>query len=1345
MRCFTLLLKTAVANHRVGEISVFLLTLVGCLLPQQPGLAQIVPDDTLLSPSTVPAGAETGTLPNVLIEGGTQSNSILFHSFEQFNINPAQQVRFDLPTTVDTIFSRVTGNMLSNIDGELGVNGIADLFFLNPNGVIFGPDARLNLEGAFVVSTAEQFVFSDGSSFSAVTPTAPPLLTLSMPIGLQFGANPQSITVDGASLKTEPGQPLALLGGEIIVNGGDLKAAGGELILGGLSSSGLLTLDLDAATPETILTMPETAARANMTLSNTRASTQSGGNGDIVIYGHNLTLNASQVESGISNSLGSSDSQAGSIILDATGDVHIDQDSRIINEVRDNALGNGGDITLQANSLTIANDIDISTETAGDGRAGNVLIDIENMILVEGNPQQDSITLISSSSRNSDSGATGNVTVTAQEIVLTGDVRVEINHNGADLGGNITLESESFQLLAGASVNSVTNGTAAAGDVNLRASTILLDDRGNSSDDSGPAGIDSTVGPGGENATGGTVTITTDNLTVIGVRIGATVQGKGQGGQVVINASDTITLTTDDTSGVSSSASAIRDGGAGTGGDITLEARRLMVENGSKIDAGVDGSGTSGTITLTIEEDIILQGTLSDGQPSSILTQLNEDVTGVGSDITITTAGLSLADGAQISAATRGNGPGGNVTIQASERIVLTGSSPEVAIENEANFVAKDGSFSSGIFADSPGAGDAGDIEIVTPELVVRDRAQISVSSRTAGASGNIEVTADTIVLDNSVLSADAIAGSNANITLNVQDTLKLRNGSQISTNALGTVSGGNISITNPNVVLLREQSSISAENPGGTGNGGNINIATDFFVAASEGLNRIIANADQGDGGNINIVTSSLLGQNFQEFSASSRFGVDGDVDIDSPNLDPARGTTTLPTKLVDASNQIANACAIDQQGQTKFIATGRGGISITPNNLPTGINPLPDLGTLASAQAIHPQAAPQEDQSWSVAAESNILLTTDLTGDSLNSSLETLLQTAADNYYQANYDQAINLWTQALNALPQDGVTQSPLLSNLALAFAQLGNWQQADAAIIASQQLLTPENTTAQVLAQILNTRASLHLSRGKPQNALADWQQAADAYQQAGNTMGYFQTQLNQAQTLQSLGLYRQAQPLLTTMMTHLADQPPSLLKATTLLTYGHGLRLSGDTAQAQQTLETALAIAQALNHPTITSQILLNLGHITQSDSKQAAYYQKSLEIAPTALSQWQAKISQLHLLATQNPQAAQHLWANLQLTLQQSNFPSNREAIYTQLQLIHTVLHHDLMSSSSESFLTLLKHVNQQTVSLQDPFAQTHILGYQGDFYKKQQQWNKAEAFTQKAFQQAHTLQTPEV
>ena len=165
-------------------------------------LAQIVPDRTLDNESSV-------VTPNVSIngasadriDGGAIRGSNLFHSFQEFNVLEGQRVYFANPVGIQNIFSRVTGNNFSNIWGTLGVDGAANLFLLNPNGIIFGKNATLDLRGSFVASTASSLVFGDGTQFSATNPQTAPLLTLSVPLGLQFGGNQQSIQVQGASLE----------------------------------------------------------------------------------------------------------------------------------------------------------------------------------------------------------------------------------------------------------------------------------------------------------------------------------------------------------------------------------------------------------------------------------------------------------------------------------------------------------------------------------------------------------------------------------------------------------------------------------------------------------------------------------------------------------------------------------------------------------------------------------------------------------------------------------------------------------------------------------------------------------------------------------------------------------------------------------------------------------------------------------------------------------------------------------------------------------------------------------------------------------------------------------------
>jgi len=190
--------------------------MLGWMATALPATAQIAGDGTL--GTQVNKATIAPCIGMCTITGGVEQGTNLFHSFQEFSIPTGGQAWFNNSPQIQNILTRVTGNSISNLDGLIKTNGTANFFFLNPNGIVFGSNAQLQIGGSFFASTASSFKFADGSEFGAIAAQTPPLLAVHVTPGLQTGSLASGATIiNRGSLTT--GQDLTLDSSQLDLQG----------------------------------------------------------------------------------------------------------------------------------------------------------------------------------------------------------------------------------------------------------------------------------------------------------------------------------------------------------------------------------------------------------------------------------------------------------------------------------------------------------------------------------------------------------------------------------------------------------------------------------------------------------------------------------------------------------------------------------------------------------------------------------------------------------------------------------------------------------------------------------------------------------------------------------------------------------------------------------------------------------------------------------------------------------------------------------------------------------------------------------------------------------------------
>ncbi|MEI2582665.1 tetratricopeptide repeat protein [Scytonema sp. PRP1] len=374
---------------------------------------------------------------------------------------------------------------------------------------------------------------------------------------------------------------------------------------------------------------------------------------------------------------------------------------------------------------------------------------------------------------------------------------------------------------------------------------------------------------------------------------------------------------------------------------------------------------------------------------------------------------------------------------------------------------------------------------------------------------------------------------------------------------------------------------------------------------------------------------------------------------------------------------------------------------------------------------------------------------------------------------FYEAQrFADAVTSWQQAISAFKAKGdqLKQAMTLGNLSLAYQQLGQSTEAEGAIAQSLNILqTAQNTKerSQILAQALDIQGRLQLAQSKAQDALNTWQQAVDIYAKIGDENALIRNRINQAQALQALGLYRQAQKTLCESTQLLQNQPNSPLKVTALRSLGNVLRVTGNLeASRQGNLETSpqcylktsrqilqqsLEIAYSLPDKQPVADVLLSLGNTARSEQKipdAIEFYRQAANAATSPSIRIDAQINQLKLLLeSKQITAVQALLPQIQTQI--GDLPPSRTAIYARINFAETLTQlRQNTNTDTPSWVDIAQLVSsavQQAKSLQDRRTESYALGVLGSLYEETQQWSDAQNLTQQALFMASAIDAKDI
>ncbi|MCP4702532.1 MAG: CHAT domain-containing protein [Gammaproteobacteria bacterium] len=730
---------------------------------------------------------------------GRQEGANLFHSFLRFGLAEEEIAVFTGPEQIENIISRVTGGEASFIDGILAsLIPDADLYFINPSGVMFGPNARLGLEGSLHVSTADVLYLGQSGRFDA-TRTELSSLTVDAPHAFGFlSESPAGISKEKSLLNVLPGKTISFIGGDLSLRDGRVNiedrtinsfigSLDGRVNLVSVASPGKVPIDPEGMSDTafsrlgSIYITDSTDSSATRMRSIANVDVSGEGGGKVYIRGGRILLENGAV---YADTWSGKDGQGITVKAEEeltlsgagariTTEIHDDQ------EVFSETAGTGGDIRITAPRIYIRDGAQIAGSTRTAGSAGDITLNAGERIEISGHVSgpfgaegaERTVNSAILSNTFSGAGKGGNITLATPVLTLydRGEIRTETRRSSSGDAGNISLQADSLHLKNGGQIKAVSGERHIEADAGRGGSVQIIAGKNivieGQADEDNPSGLFSntfTSSPGGDIRISAPVAEIRDNGT-----IQAGTQGNGNGGEIILNVE---TLH-------------VREGGF-----ITTDTKT--------------GNGSAGNIRINAVKSLAVA-------ESNLLTQAN------------------------ISSTTFGNGDAGEIKISAGDLTLHQGGRVRGMASLES-------------------AGQGGSIEINAAHVRMSGESDISAQSAGTGYAGDVRMTAEgSLHMDNAFITTQAAQAGGGNIHIEVPERMHLRK-SEITARAEGSErehGGGNVTIKNQEFIILDKSRILAGA---AAGDGGNINISAAQFVRSATSI--LNASSELGIDGKVQV-----------------------------------------------------------------------------------------------------------------------------------------------------------------------------------------------------------------------------------------------------------------------------------------------------------------------------------------------------------------------------------------------------------------------------------------------------------------------------------------------------------